>query len=195
MHVLPKQAKGMSLLALVAAFTVTAHAATISASASYSYTEPSAGVYDYSIALYNTGTTAIGTFWFSWIPGTGFLSVVPTDITSPAGWTDTIRPAVAGKAGIEWTTTTSDLDSGLVLTGFSFESTETPAQLLLDFTGTPGTGDPVTTSTIAHSGTPAAGSDYSFVVTPTPEPDTMLLTLTGLGLAAASLKSRFLRKA
>jgi hypothetical protein len=67
--------------------------------------------------------------------------------------------------------------------------------LLLDFTGVTGNGDPVTTSTIALSGTPAAGSDYTFVVEPTPEPGTLLLTLTGLGLAAASLKSRLLRRA
>ena len=39
-----------------------------------------AGVNDYSITLNNTGTTTIGTFWFGWVPGAGFLSAAPTDI-------------------------------------------------------------------------------------------------------------------
>jgi hypothetical protein len=195
MLALPQHARKLSLLALVAVFAAAAHAVSLSATGTYNYTEPSAGVYDYTITITNTGTSDIGTFWFAWVPGTGFLSAVPTDITSPTDWTDTVKPATAGKAGIEWTATTGDLDPGQSLTGFSFESTETPAELLLDFTGTTGTGDPVTTSTIALSGTPAAGSDYSFVVEPAPEPSTMLLTLTGLGLVAASFKSRLLRRA
>jgi hypothetical protein len=186
----------LSLVALVAVFAVTAHATGLSAAGSYSYSEVSPGLYEYSIYLDNNGTTNIETFFFAWVPGTGFLSALPTDVDSPTGWTGTIKPAVAGKAGIEWTTTTDPLDPGDSLTGFSFESTETPAQLLLDFTGSPGTGDPVTTSTISiTSGVPKAGSDYTFDVTTTPEPGTMLLTLTGLILAAASFKSRLLRRA
>ncbi len=195
MNVIPHHGRKLSLLLLVAAMAAIAHASSLSATGTYTYTEPSAGVYDYTITIDNTGTTDIGTFWFAWVPGTGFLSAVPTDVTSPTSWTDTIKPATAGKAGIEWTTTTADLDPGDSLSGFSFESTETPAQLLLDFAGSPGTGDPVTTSTIALSGTPAAGSDYSFNLTPSPEPGSMLLTLTGLGLVVASLKSRWLRRA
>ena len=195
MLALPHHARKLSLLALVAVIAATAHAVSLSATGTYTYTEPSAGVYDYTITITNAGTSDIGTFWFAWVPGTGFLATVPTDITSPTDWTDTVRPATAGKAGIEWTTTTDPLDPGQSLTGFSFESTDTPADLLLDFTGTTGNGDPITTSTIALSGTPAAGSDYSFVVEPAPEPGTMLLTLTGLGLIAASLKSRLLRRA
>ena len=127
------------LLLLVAAMAAIAHASSLSATGTYTYTEPSAGVYDYTITIDNTGTTDIGTFWFAWVPGTGFLSAVPTDVTSPTSWTDTIKPATAGKAGIEWTTTTADLDPGDSPSGFSFESTETPAQLLFSTSlGLPG---------------------------------------------------------
>jgi hypothetical protein len=184
------QARKLSLLVLVAAFAVTAHA-NILATATYTDTQVSPGVFDYNITLNNTGTTTIGTFWFSWVPGAGFMSVTPTDITSPTGWTD---KTTNGGAAIQWTTTADLLAPGDSLTGFSFESTETPAQLLLDFTGTgTGAGDPITTTTV-YAGAPMVGADDIFTVTPTPEPGTMLLTLTGLGLAAASLKSRLLRQ-
>ena len=189
MLALPPQARKLYLLVLVAALTVTAHA-NILATATYTDTQVSPGVYDYSLTLNNTGTTTIGTFWFSWVPGAGFLSATPTDITSPTGWTDNVTNA--GKA-IQWVSTTNLLDPGLTLTGFSFESTETPAQLLLGFTGTPGNGDPVTTSTV-YAGAPQVGTADTFVAAATPEPGTMLLTLTGLGLAVLSLKSRLLRQ-
>jgi hypothetical protein len=182
----------LSLFVLVAAFAVTAHA-DILATATYTDTQVSPGVFDYNITLNDTGTTTIGTFWFSWIPGTGFLSAVPTDLTSPSGWTESLKPGTAGKVGIQWVTTTDLLDPGDSLTGFSFESTETPAQLLLGFTGTPGNGDPVTTSTV-YAGAPQVGTADTFVAAATPEPGTMLLTLTGLGLAVLSLKSRLLRQ-
>jgi hypothetical protein len=185
----------LSLLVLGVALAASAHATGIAATATYSYTEPSAGVFDYSLTLHDTGSTTIGTFWFSWVPGTGFLSAVPTDLTSPTGWTETLKPAAAGKVGIQWTTTTNDLDSGMTLTGFSFESTETPAELLLDFGGTgPDAGDRVTTSTV-YAGAPLKGTADTFVATPVPEPGTMLFTLTGLILAAACLKSQLLRRA
>ena len=195
MITLPPRARMLSLLFLVAILCVTAHATDISATATYTDTLVSPGVYDYSITLNDTGTTTMGTFWFSWIPGTGFLSATPTDITSPTGWTETLKPATAGKIGIQWTTTTDDVDPGWSLTGFSFESTETPAELLLDFSGTgTGAGDPITTSTV-YSGAPLVGTGDTFVATATPEPGSMLLTLTGLGLAAAAFKSRLLRRA
>jgi len=179
------------LLATLVVFIPIAHATGISATATYTYSLVSPGVYDYSFTLNNTGTTTIGTFWFSWVPGAGFMSVTPTDITSPTGWTD---KTTNGGAAIQWTTTADLLAPGDSLTGFSFESTETPAQLLLDFTGTgTGAGDPITTTTV-YAGAPMVGADDIFTVTPTPEPGTMLLTLTGLGLAAASLKSRLLRQ-
>jgi len=183
-------ARKLSLLVLVAAFAVTAHA-DILATATYTDSQVSPGVYDYSLTLNNTGTTTIGTFWFSWIPGAGFLSATPTDITSPTGWTEITTNA---NKAIQWKTTTDLLNPGDSLTGFSFESTETPVQLLGFVPSGLGAGDPITTSTV-YSGAPLMGADDIFPATPTPEPGTMLLTLTGLGLAAASLKSRFLRKA
>lgn len=171
--------KKLVLLAAVTALASTAHADGISATATYTDSLVSPGVYDYSITLDNTGTTTIGTFWFSWVPGAGFLSATPTNVISPAGWTDTVTNS--GKA-VRWTTTTSLLAPGDSLSGFSFESTETPAQLLLDFTGTgTGSGDPVATSFV-YIAAPLANPGAQLVATTTPEPSSMLLLLTGVGL-------------
>ena len=143
-----------------------------------------AGVNDYSITLNNTGTTTIGTFWFGWVPGAGFLSATPTDIGSPAGWTEMTTNS---GAAIQWITSTP-LAAGSSLSGFTFDSTETPTELLSAFTGTgTGSGDPQSTAFV-YSGAPLVGAGDQFVVTPataaTPEPGTMLLTLTGLMLVA-----------
>jgi hypothetical protein len=188
-----RSARTLSLLIAIAASAAIAHAGTLSASATISDVQVSPGLYDYSIDLTNTGSTTIGTFWFSWVPGAGFLSATPSDVWSPTGWTDNITN---GGASIQWIASgASDyLQPGWSLSGFGFESTETPAELLLDFTGSgTGSGDPVLTST-AYIGAPFSSDPYIFTVAETPEPGTLLLMLSGLGLAAGSFKSRFLRR-
>jgi len=92
-----------------------------------------------------------------------------------------------GGAAIQFVTS-MPLTAGSSLSGFTFDSTETPAELLSAFTGMePGTGDPQSTAFV-YSGAPLVGAGDQFVVTPatasTPEPGTMLLTLTGLILVA-----------
>jgi hypothetical protein len=188
-----RSARTLSLLIAIVASAAIAHAGPLSASATISADQVSPGVYDYSIDLTNTGTTTIGTFWFSWVPGNGFLSVTPSSVWSPSNWTDT---QTNGGAAILWTADSASdyLQPGWSLSGFGFESTETPAELLLDFTGSgPGAGDPVLTSTI-YIGAPFSSDPTIFAVTETPEPGTLLLMLSGLGLAAGSFKSRFLRR-
>jgi hypothetical protein len=179
------QLKKLILLAAAAALPATAHADGISATATVTDALVSPGVYDYSITLNNTGTTTIGTFWFGWVPGAGLLSATPTSIIAPTGWTD--QTTNAGTA-VRWVTSSSLLAPGDSLSGFSFDSTETPAQMLLDFTGTGvGSGDPETTSYV-YIAAPLADPGYRFVAavaeSATPEPSTMLLLLTGGGLVA-----------
>jgi hypothetical protein len=40
--------------------------------------------WDYTINLTDTGMTTVGTFWFSWIPGQGYLPTLPTAFAPPA---------------------------------------------------------------------------------------------------------------
>jgi hypothetical protein len=181
----------VAFLAAAASFAATAHAG-ILATATYTDSTVSPGVYQYDLTLDNTGTTTIGTFWFSWIPGAGFLTATPTSIISPTGWSDI--PTNANQA-IQWTTTSDLLAPGDSLSGFEFDSTETPTQMLGSFPGPGrGAGDPETTAFV-YIAAPLADPGFQLTaepaVTPTPEPGTLLLTLSGLGLAAGSLKSRF----
>ncbi|MGO9318996.1 MAG: PEP-CTERM sorting domain-containing protein [Terracidiphilus sp.] len=170
--------KQLILLAAVTALAATAHAAGISATATIAYTEPSPGVYDYSLTLNNTGTTTIGTFWFGWVPGEGFLTTAPTSVVAPTGWTDTVTNS---GAAVRWVTTTNLLAAGDSLSGFSFDSTETPDQLALTVPSGVGAGDPVTTSYV-YIGAPLQDPGYQLDAQLTPEPSTMLLFLTGSGL-------------
>ncbi len=175
-------------------------AAGISATATLTDTQTASGAYNYTVNLNNTGTTTIGTFWFAWIPGAGFLPTVPTNISSPAGWNEVSTDA--GHA-LQWTTTSSLLGSGQSLTGFDFTSTDSPAQLLGTYPGTAtgvGAGALDLTSFV-YIGAPLADPGSQFVVaeaapTVTPEPDSLVLTLTGFGLAGfATLRRRFSRTA
>ncbi len=184
----------LAVLALGVGMGLSSHAfaAGINATATFTDTHDAslAGVNDYSITLNNTGTTTIGTFWLGWVPGAGFLSATPTDIGSPAGWTEMTTNS---GAAVQWVTS-MPVAAGSSLSGFTFDSTETPAELLSAFTGTgKGSGDPESTAFV-YSGAPLVGAGDQFVVTAataaTPEPGTMLLTLTGLAAMAGLMRRR-----
>ncbi|MFZ1085076.1 MAG: PEP-CTERM sorting domain-containing protein [Terracidiphilus sp.] len=180
------------LLATLVVFIPIAHATGISATATYTYSLVSPGVYDYSFTLNNTGTTNIETFWFGWFPEEATLIAAPSSIVSPGGWIGT-SPS---NSSVLWTTTSTPLLPDFSLSGFSFESTETPAQLQSDFPG-PGEGPPADIFTVYEgapitSGPPGVTTATLVGPTLTPEPATWLLMLSGLALAAISFRSRLL---
>src|SRR5579871_5258960 len=119
---------------LICAGAPTLFASSLDATATFTDSLISPGMYQYDLTLNNVGTTTIGTFWFGWVPGDNFMPVSPTNVTSPAGWGDVITNGGPSNGfAIQWTanSTASDLAAGNSLSGFIFDSTLTPAQLEL----------------------------------------------------------------
>jgi hypothetical protein len=155
----------------------------IDATATFTDSLVSPGVYQYDLTLNNTGTTTIGTFWFSWIPFDNFMPVSPTSIVTPTGWQEVITSGGPSDGfAIQWIAKApaDDLAAGGSLSGFEFDSTLTPAQLESPASGNPS--DPVDTAFL-YSGEPFSGSSAQIVATAaTPEPKATLSTAFGLGL-------------
>jgi len=177
--------KLLLLLAVFLAASVAIRADGLDATATYTNMQVSPGVFQYDLTLNNTGTTTIGTFWFSWIPGAGFMGVSPTNVMSPAGWTDTLTNA---GASIQWLTA-APIAPGTSVSGFIFDSTMTPAQFMGTFAGPGlGTGDPITTATIyiaAPFDDPGAQiTATTAAVVGTPEPSSLSLAAIATGLLA-----------
>jgi hypothetical protein len=141
--------------------------ATVSASATLDWTANGPNQYNYTITLTDTGSSTVGTFWFSWIPGQDYMNADPTSIGSPAGWSETVTtrgyPGGTGYA-IEWTANSSAsyLQSGATSSSFTFTSTETPAEMAA---GSPFDTTTPTTTAFVYPGPPLTPASDQFVVT------------------------------
>jgi hypothetical protein len=170
-------------------------AGTLTATAVLSAT-PAGSNFDYTITLTNTsgaGGDKIGTFWYSWVPGEGFLPSLPSGIVAPAGWTDmtTNGPPPTDGYSIQFVAGSgSELAPGGSLM-FKFVSADTPATLA--GLSTIHAGTPVGTSTLFQMG-PFAGDTATIVVASVPEPSTLALGMLG-GLTSMAFLWRRRRRA
>jgi len=83
----------------------------------------------YSLTLHDTGSTAIGSFWFSWIPGENFMATAPSAISSPATWSGSpMNFGASDGHSILWSGSTP-IAAGRSLSGFRFDSASSPGQL------------------------------------------------------------------
>ena len=144
-----------------------------------------AGDWQYSITLKDTGTTTIGTFWFSWIPGADFMPVAPLSHPAPAGWTDSITnmgPSDGFAIRYIASSPSSDLQPGQSKV-FHFHSSATPKEVFGKSTFYP---TQLVTTSFVYSGAPFSDAGYEFhsssnkVIPPAPAPAASTTELLGL---------------
>jgi hypothetical protein len=181
----------LPVLAAASLLSASPSRADLSASAQVTATQLGGGEYQYDVTLNDTGTTNVGTFWFSWVPGKDFMSVSPSGVLSPTGWVDAITHGGASDGyAIQWIDDGAALTSGNSLSGFQFDSPLTPAQLAA---ASPINSAFPTATSFVYIGKPFAdpGSQFVASITPsaTPEPGTLAITALGLGLLAIFRRS------
>ena len=162
--------------------------ANITASAVVSST-PVGASFDYTIQLTNSSSSssAIGTFWYAWVPGQDYLATRPASVTAPTGWTDLITHTPGANDGYAIQFTTNNpadyVPAGSSLS-FGFVSADKPASVNGTSVFYPGT--PVGTFTV-YPTTPFSDSGHEFVAAPAPTPtptptptSTPLVTVTNV---------------
>jgi hypothetical protein len=172
-----------------ALFARGASAAPIPPTASATIAETTTGSttfhYDLNLSDDAASPTPVGTFWFAWKPGQDYMTSSPTNVTSPAGWTDIITGGgTTNGYAIQWkaTSSASDMPAGSSLSGFGFDSADAPSVEFGESAFYPTT--PVLTS-VAYSGAPFSDAGTTFTVSAVPEP-----TLLVAALPAAMLLRR-----
>ena len=169
---------------LVAAGLAGTASAQESASGTISATPLGGGVNQFNIALTNTSTTSIGTFWFSWLnPIYDFMDVAPTNVTVPTGWIGPVIHDSGEGYSIEAYNVSGSPDQLApgATDQFSFDSTETLAQISGPGAGPLGGFYNQTFSTI-YAGLPETDGGFTFNVTPVvPEPVSASIIAIGAG--------------
>jgi hypothetical protein len=185
------------ILAIAAVMTAASNTrAAETATATVNLLSSGGGLNNYGITVDNTGTTAIGTFWFAWtaVPFDDFLASKPTNIGEPAGWIAPIDGPVGSPDGYSieyYNIGGSPIAPGQSSSQFTFSSPDTPAELAGDSVSHPGI--PVTTS-IIYIGFPESDPGFTLVATvaPVPEPRSlaMFALVAGCGCAGRGAKRR-----
>ena len=182
---------GLAIAAALAPGSEKIAGANETASATYTVNNIVSGEWQYDITLDDTGTTNIGTYWFSWVPGDDFMPVSPISETAPTGWK--INAVTHGGSSdgyaIQWEATTAPITPGNSLSGFTFDSDLSPQALAGNSSLYPTF--PNTTAFI-YSQEPFSDGGFGFTARPTPEPGAM--SLLGLGLGALVLRRKHVRK-
>jgi len=171
-----KKNRVAALAGLAMACAGSAAHAQLTASATISSQQLSANSYEYFINVKNTGSESIDAFWYGWFPGYDLLGTVPTSISSPNTWSDSVQQeaSFSGSASVLWQSSTTPLAAGASLGGFNFITADPPS--LVEGTS-PVFGFPTEYSYIYNGFPNANGSGGALVVAQTvvPEPTSLVL--------------------
>ena len=115
-------------------------------------------------------SSAIGSVWYAWIPGSFYLPGTPTSASAPAGWTASI---VANSIQFSANSVANDILPGNSLSGFDYVASFSPTQL----GAAPDAG-----VSVAYSGGIESGPGDTFTVRNVPEPAVMSLPIPAAGL-------------
>jgi hypothetical protein len=162
---------GLTAIGMILAAASAASAAE-SATATVAQTGSGGGLFNYTITLHNTGTTPIGTFWYSWIPFPfyDFLKSQPTNVGAPTGWVAPVDNEGAGDGySIEYYNLSgSNIPVGGSSSAFTFSS---PDNLATITGATPYYGGAFNSGvSFIYSGFPESDAGTEFTVTAAPEP-------------------------
>jgi hypothetical protein len=180
---MPRTRPALLSAAAVAAISSASHAA-LQATGELVGTPNGGGGYHYTLTIHNTGTTTIGSLWFAWIPGENFMTAAATNVTSPAGWSGGHQGG-AGSESILWQANTAGarLAVGGTLTGFAFDSNQTPTQMA----GlSPNDSRYHMTDSYVYIAGALGDAGYLFTITVTPAPS----AVATVGLASMTLLRR-----
>lgn len=153
----------------------------------FSIAQINANTWQYNFSLHDTGSTTIGSIWFAWVPGKDFLATSPLatpPISAPVGWTAS-APTHGGAGdgyGIQFTanSTASYIQPGATLTGFQFDSNDSPAAVSGNSPFYPTF---AATTSVIYSG--GLFSDAGTQIVVAPEPTSLsVLAVAGLALLA-----------
>jgi hypothetical protein len=147
------------------------------ATATFTSQTLSGSMWRYTITVQDTSATApIGTYWFSWLPSSpaDFMpGPAPTNIVSPANWTNNLQGSGNSSDGysLQWIASNAiyDIPAGGQMQ-FGFDSTLSPSTLAGISSIDPTHTTPVGVSFVYHAG-PFSDSGTQFTTTQAvPEP-------------------------
>jgi hypothetical protein len=152
-----------------------------------------AGGFHDTMVVHNSGTTTIGTFWFSWIRGYDFMPHSPTNVAAPSGWNMQViggpYPFDGYSILYQANSPANYLAPGADLSGFAFDTVDSPAVLAGPVTLTNPPSPPRHVVTSFYYIGPAQGDPgFEFNVNIVPAPTS--LALAALGALATTRRRR-----